>query len=73
MLFALFNLGAQELIILVFGGLCFFGFAASVAVMVVLLTRWQNQVNGSPRLQKLEEENQRLREVLREATKDRAS
>jgi hypothetical protein len=73
MVFALFNLGAQEILILIVGGSCFAGVVAGVIVLVTLLTRRQNPDGVSSRLTRLEEENQRLREELEKVKRDQAS
>jgi hypothetical protein len=59
-----FNLGAQEFIVLLLGGLCFAGVSAIIVVLVVLLTRRQSREDAPNRQSALEAENQRLREEL---------
>jgi hypothetical protein len=42
-MFAFFNLGAQELLILLVGGVLCTGITAGVVVLVVMLTREKNE------------------------------
>jgi hypothetical protein len=74
MVFGFFNLGAQEMLILLFllfGGLCFAGVLASTLVVVVLLTRRQNRDATRNPQAASEAEIQRLREELARLKKDR--
>jgi multidrug efflux pump subunit AcrB len=71
MVFGLFNLGAQESIILLLGASCFAGFIASIVVLVVLLTRRQGRDGVPNRQAATEAENLRLREELAKIKKDR--
>jgi multidrug efflux pump subunit AcrB len=71
MIFGLFNLGMQEMIILFLGGLCLAGFIASIVVLVILLTRRQGRDDVPTRQAATEAENQRLREELAKLKRDR--
>lgn len=71
MVFGLFNLGAQEILILFVGGLCFAGVIMCIVVLVVLLTRRQGRDDVTNRQAATEAENQRLREELAKLKRDR--
>jgi hypothetical protein len=71
MVFGAFNLGPQEFIVLLLGGLCFTGVIATIVVLVVLLTRRQGRDEVPNRQAALEAENRRLREELDKLKRNR--
>lgn len=70
MVFGLFNLGVQEILILLLGASCFVGFMATIIVLVVLLTRRQGRDDVPNRQAATEAENLPLREEPAKIKKD---